>query len=122
LVEEAYLLLMAEGPPEKGMVSRRDDEPPFWPPPAGWQPGADVPRFTKRRIGRVELYVRGTLSTLALLSGGFLVVLGVAAAAQKQHGSGAAAAGVISILFGLPLLVLGIVGWRGLRRRRRSAS
>jgi heme/copper-type cytochrome/quinol oxidase subunit 3 len=69
----------------------------------------------------VELVVKGTLSTLALLGGGLSIVLGVWVAAQKQQGSGAAIAGVTSILFGLLFLFLGVEGWRGLRRRLQSA-
>lgn len=100
------------------------DQPPFWPPPPGWQPGADVATATERPASRAALIVRGVLSTLALLSGGFLIVLGVFAFAVSgdQQGSGAVMAGYFCFIFAVPFVIVGVRGWRGLRRRWRSAQ
>ena len=66
-------------------------------------------------------FVRGALSTLAVLAGGFLVVVGVAFMAGGSDaflGDSLVGFGFFCVLLGLPLLAVGVVGWRRLWRLR----
>jgi hypothetical protein len=118
-------------PPPPGWQSRETpgsetvskDTPPYWPPPAGWQPGVDDHVATDRRRGRVELFVIGTVGTLALLGGSGLTLLGVVVLIVGRHqaGDGAVIAGFTGLIFGIPLLVGGVIAWRDLWHRQRDA-
>jgi hypothetical protein len=69
----------------------------------------------------VGFFVLGALSTLAVLGGGFLIVVGIAflaASGDSWFGGDFAAIGLLSLLFGLLLLAAGVVGWRRLWRLR----
>jgi cytochrome c biogenesis protein CcdA len=106
--------------PQEETVSRHGDMPPFWPPPAGWQPGAGVPSVRRRRAGRVGRFVIGALSTLALLSGGFLLLtglVGLAASGESGVGDTYWVVALFCLILGLALFVVGVVGLRRLWRR-----
>jgi len=89
----------------------------------GGQPGVAVHREPARRPSRGGTFAVGAVTVLALLGAGFLVVLGVAVlvVSRNQAGDGGVIAGEFSILLSLPLVVVGVIGWRALQRRWRSA-
>ena len=66
-------------------------------------------------------FLRGALSTLLVLAGGFLVVVGVvlmAGGSDPFLGDSLVGLGVLCVLVGLPLLAVGVAGWRVLWRER----
>ena len=100
-----------------GIQGETSGAPPFWPPPPGWRPGAPTPDLPPPRArSRGWRPVIAVLSTLALLAGALLLVLlvYVMATTNDATGTGGSFAGALCLLFGVPLLVLGAVGWRDL--------
>jgi hypothetical protein len=66
-------------------------------------------------------FVRGALSTIAVLGGGFLIVVGVlfiAGGSDPWFGGTFVFLGLVSEVLGLSLLIVGVRGWLRLRRDR----
>jgi hypothetical protein len=65
-------------------------------------------------------FVRGAVSTFAVLGGGFLVVVGVAfiGGGSDPFFGNAYGLDIVCLLYGLLLVSLGIAGWRRLWRMR----
>jgi cytochrome c biogenesis protein CcdA len=89
---------------------------------SGGQPGVAVRRGPAPPPSRAGSFLVGVVTALALLGAGLLVVLGVVVVvgSRNQAGGGGVIAGEFSILLSVPLVVVGVVGWRALQRRWRT--
>jgi hypothetical protein len=114
-----------EPPPDQGTATSHGSRPRPWPAPGEDRRWAEDPPGQTQALrqpvqprapgntGRAS-FARRALSTLALLVGGFLVVLGifVLVASRHQQGSGGVEAAYFCFIFAAPFVIVGIRGWQ----------